>query len=178
MNKIKVLDKKFVSYIPQKVIEDTIQKIANQINVDMKDKNPLFLVMLNGAFMFAAQLFKNLNIDCEISFVKYSTYSGTQCTNESKELIGLNSSVEGRNIVIVEDIIDTGFTLNSFLKKLKSMKVANIKLAVMLFKPNAFKFNYKIDYIGINIGNEFIVGYGLDYNEYGRNYSSIYKLVE
>lgn len=178
MNKIKVLDKKFVSYIPQKVIEDAIQKIANQINVDMKDKNPLFLVMLNGAFMFAAQLFKNLTIDCETSFVKYSTYSGTQCNNEVKELIGLDASVKNRNIVIVEDIIDTGFTMNSCLKKLEGMGAASIKLAVMLFKPNTFKFNYKIDYIGMNIGNEFIVGYGLDYNEHGRNYSSIYKLVE
>ena len=141
-------------------------------------KNPLFLVMLNGAFMFAAELLKNIEIDCETSFVKYSTYDGTQSTCEAKELIGLNSSLKGRNIVIVEDIIDSGFTMSCLIQKLQSMEVASIKIATMLFKPEAFKFDYKIDYIGMNIGNEFIVGYGLDYNEHGRNYPLIYQVVE
>lgn len=178
MEIIKVLDKEFKLYIKQEEIETVIKDIANQINVEYKDKNPLFLVMLNGAFMFASQLFKELTIDCETSFVKYASYDGTQSTCEVKELIGLNSSLEGRNVVIIEDIIDSGFTMKCLLQKLESMKVASAKVATMLFKPNAFKFDYKIDYIGMNIGNEFIVGYGLDYNQHGRNYASIYKVVD
>ncbi|MBO5809972.1 MAG: hypoxanthine phosphoribosyltransferase [Bacteroidales bacterium] len=178
MNTIKVLDKEFRLYIKQEEIEAVIKDIANQINVEYKDRNPLFLVMLNGAFMFASQLFKELTIDCETSFVKYATYDGTQSTCEVKELIGLNSSIEGRNVVIIEDIIDSGFTMNCLLHKLEAMKAASVKIATMLFKPNAFKFDYKIDYIGMNIGNEFIVGYGLDYNQHGRNYGSIYKVIE
>lgn len=178
MEIIKVLDKEFKLYIKQEEIETVIKDIANQINVEYKDKNPLFLVMLNGAFMFASQLFKELTIDCETSFVKYASYDGTQSTCEVKELIGLNSSLEGRNVVIIEDIIDSGFTMNCLLNKLEAMKVASVKVATMLFKPNAFKFDYKIDYIGMNIGNEFIVGYGLDYNQHGRNYGSIYKVVD
>lgn len=178
MNNIKVLDKEFAPYISQVEIESEIRRIATQINRDMQDKNPLFLVMLNGAFMFAAELLKNIEIDCETSFVKYSTYDGTQSTCEAKELIGLNSSLKGRNIVIVEDIIDSGFTMSCLIQKLQSMEVASIKIATMLFKPEAFKFDYKIDYIGMNIGNEFIVGYGLDYNEHGRNYPLIYQVVE
>ena len=178
MDTIKVLDKEFKLYIPQEDIESVIKDMANQINEEYKDKSPLFLVMLNGAFMFASQLFKELNIDCETSFVKYSSYSGTQSTCEVKELIGLNSSLEGRDVVIVEDIIDSGYTMKCLLQKLKSMNVSSVKIATMLFKPNAFKFDYKIDYIGMNIGNEFIVGYGLDYNEHGRNYPLIYQVVE
>lgn len=178
MDTIKVLDKEFKLYIPQEDIESVIKDMASQINEEYKDKSPLFLVMLNGAFMFASQLFKELNIDCETSFVKYSSYSGTQSTCEVKELIGLNSSLEGRDVVIVEDIIDSGYTMKCLLQKLKSMNVSSVKIATMLFKPNAFKFDYKIDYIGMNIGNEFIVGYGLDYNQHGRNYGSIYKVIE
>ncbi len=178
MEIIKVLDKEFKLYIKQEEIENVIKDIANQINVEYKDKNPLFLVMLNGAFMFASQLFKELTIDCETSFVKYASYEGTQSTCEVKELIGLNSSLEGREVVIIEDIIDSGYTMKCLLQKLEAMKVASVKVATMLFKPNAFKFDYKIDYIGMNIGNEFIVGYGLDYNQHGRNYGSIYKVVE
>lgn len=178
METIKVLDKEFKLYIPQEEIERVIKRIADQINEDYKGKNPLFLVMLNGAFMFASQLFKELDTDCETSFVKYSSYNGTQSTCEAKELIGLNSSLEGRDIVIVEDIVDSGFTMNCLIQKLKSMKVSSIKIATLFFKPNAFKFDYIIDYVGMDIDNEFIVGYGLDYNEHGRNYASIYKVIE
>ena len=178
MEIIKVLDKEFKLYIKQEEIETVIKDIANQINVEYKDKNPLLLVMLNGAFMFASQLFKELTIDCETSFVKYASYDGTQSTCEVKELIGLNSSLEGRDVIIIEDIIDSGFTMKCLIQKLEAMKVSSVKIATMLFKPNAFKFDYKIDYIGMNIGNEFIVGYGLDYNEHGRNYGSIYKVID
>lgn len=178
MKNIKVLDKEFEPYISQVEIESAIDRICEQINKDMYDKNPLFLVMLNGAFMFASELLKKLDMDCETSFVKYSTYSGTKSNCEVKELIGLNNSLQGRNIVVIEDIIDSGFTMKCLLQKLEEMGAASVRIATMLFKPEAFKFNYKIDYIGMNIGNEFIVGYGLDYNEHGRNYPSIYKIVE
>ena len=178
MDNIKVLDKEFEPYISQIEIESAIDRICYQINKDLHDKNPLFLVMLNGAFMFASELLKKLDMDCETSFVKFSTYSGTKSNGKAKELIGLNNSIQGRNVVVVEDIIDSGFTMRCLIDKLNSLGVASIRIATMLFKPEAFKFDYKIDYIGMNIGNEFIVGYGLDYNEYGRNYPSIYKIVE
>ena len=178
METIKVLDKEFKLYIKQEEIETVIKDIANQINEDYKGKSPIFLVLLNGAFMFASQLLKELTLDCETSFVKYASYNGTQSTGNVKELIGLNSSLEGRDIVIIEDIIDSGYTMKCILKKLEDLKVASVKIATMLFKPNAFKFDYKVDYIGMNIGNEFIVGYGLDYNEHGRNYGSIYKVID
>ncbi len=178
MDNIKVLDKEFTPYISQVEIESAVDRICKQINKDMYDKNPLFLVMLNGAFMFASELLKKLEIDCETSFVKYSTYSGTKSRCEVKELIGLDNSLQDRNIVVIEDIIDSGFTIKCLIEKLNSLGAASVRIATMLFKPEAFKFDYKIDYIGMNIGNEFIVGHGLDYNEHGRNYPSIYKIVE
>ena len=178
MSTIKVLDKEFELYIKQEEIEAVIKDIASRINEEYKEKSPLFLVMLNGAFMFASQLFKELSIDCETSFVKYASYDGTQSTNEVKELIGLESSLEGRDIVVIEDIIDSGYTMKCIIQKLNSMNASSIKVATLFFKPKAFKFDYKIDYIGMNIDNEFIVGYGLDYNQHGRNYNSIYKVIE
>ncbi|MCQ2322383.1 MAG: hypoxanthine phosphoribosyltransferase [Bacteroidales bacterium] len=179
MNIIKVLDKEFASYISQEKIEGEIHRVAKEITRDMEGRDPLFLVMLNGAFMFAGELFKNIDIPCEISFVKYKSYSGTQCTNSANVMIGAKAEdVRGRNIVIVEDLIDSGFTMSEFRKDLEAAGAKSISIATMMFKPNAFKFNYKVDYIGLNIGNEFIVGYGLDYNEYGRNLREIYKIVE
>lgn len=178
MKTIKVADKEFGLYIKQEEIESVIKHLADQISNDYKDKNPIFLIMLNGAFMFASQLLKEIDSDCETSFVKYSTYSGDESTCELKELIGLNTELKGRDIIVIEDIIDTGFTMNCLIQRLHSMEVASVKIATMLFKPNKFQFDYHIDYIGMNIDNEFIVGYGLDYKEHGRNYASIYKVIE
>ena len=179
MSTIKVSDKEFAPFIPQDKIENEIKRIAREIKRDMIDKEPLFLVMLNGAFMFAAELFKSLDMPCEMAFVKYKTYVGTHSTGQMNEMLGIEpEKVNGRNIVIVEDIVDSGFTMNELLKDLNKKGAKSIKIASMMFKPNAFKFNYKIDYIGMNIGNDFIVGYGLDYNEYGRNLKEIYKIVE
>lgn len=179
MNIIEVSDKKFEPYISQETIETQIHRIAKEIEADVSEKKPLFLVMLNGAFMFAAELFKNLSMPCEMSFVKYKTYAGTESTSKSNVLLGLDKKhVSGRDIIVVEDIIDSGFTMNELINDLKANGAASVRIATMLFKPNAFKFNYKIDYIGLNISNEFIIGYGLDYNEYGRNYKEIYKIVE
>ena len=148
-----------------------------EISFEMAGKNPLFLIVLNGAFMFAAELFKHLNIECEISFVKLSSYSGTASTNVVRELIGLDHAVSGRNIVLVEDIIDTGLTMNYTINNLKKLEAGSVRVATMLFKPKAFRENFHIDYIGLEIPNDFIVGYGLDYNEHARNYPDIYKIV-
>lgn len=175
---IKVHDKEFDLYIPQDQIERSIAKVSEEINRDMAGENPLFLVVLNGAFMFAAQLFKGLEIDCEISFVKLSSYSGTKSTNVVRELIGLDHSVEGRNVVIVEDIVDTGHTMKYTIEKLQNLKAKSVKIVTMLFKPNAFQYNYEINYVGMEIPNEFIIGYGLDYEEHARNLPDIYKIVE
>ncbi|MBG0781678.1 MAG: hypoxanthine phosphoribosyltransferase [Bacteroidales bacterium] len=177
MSIIRVNDKEFDLYIPQDQIERAIKKLADQLNRDMAGKNPLFLVVLNGAFMFAAELFKHLEIECEISFVKLSSYLGTSSTHVVRELIGLDHSVHGRNIVLVEDIVDTGLTLRYTIDKLIKLEANEVKIATMLFKPKAFKYDYEVDYVGIEIPNDFIIGYGLDYNEHARNLPDIYKVI-
>lgn len=178
MKTVKVLDKEFSLYIPQEEIESSIQTIADKINHDLDGKDPLFLVVLNGAFMFASELFKRLSIGCEISFVKLTSYSGTQTTNVVRELIGLDHSLEGRTVVIVEDIIDTGHTMRYTLEKLRKLNAADVRIATLFFKPNSFQYDYPIDYVAMDISNEFIVGYGLDYDQHGRNLPDIYKIIE
>ena len=177
MKTVKVLDKEFSIYIPQEKIEASIQTVADQLNKDMADKRPLFLVVLNGAFMFASELFKRLTIPCEISFVKLSSYAGTATTNVVRELIGLDHSLEGRNVVIVEDIVDTGHTMKYTIEKLYNLNAADVRIATLFFKPNSFQYDYPIDYKAMDIDNEFIVGYGLDYNQQGRNLPDIYKVI-
>ena len=145
MSRVKVHDKEFELYIPQDQIERAIRKVADDINRDYAGKNPLFLVVLNGAFMFAAELFKNIEIECEISFVKLSSYSGTSSTNFVRELIGLDHSIHGRNIVMVEDIIDTGLTMKFTVEKMLKLEANEVKIATMLFKPKAFQLDYTID---------------------------------
>lgn len=178
MKTVKVLDKEFSIYIPQEEIEKKIQPIAEQISNDMRGKNPLFLVILNGAFMFASELFKKLTIPCEISFVKLSSYSGTASTNVVRELIGLDHSLEDRHVVIVEDIIETGQTINYTIHKLNDLGAADVRVATLFFKPQLFKCDFPIQYKVMDIDNEFIVGFGLDYNEQGRNLPDIYKIIE
>ena len=178
MKTVKVLDKEFGLYIPQETIEAKIQEVADQINHDLDGLNPLFLVVLNGAFMFAAELFKRLTIPCEVSFVKLTSYSGTETTNVVRELIGLDHSLEGRHVVIVEDIVDTGHTMKYTIQKLKDLKAVDVRIAALFFKPKSFQYDYPIDYIGMEIGNDFIVGYGLDYDQQGRNLPDIYKIIE
>jgi hypoxanthine phosphoribosyltransferase len=177
MSRVKVHDKEFELYIPQDQIERAIKRMADEITRDMAGKNPLFLILLNGAFMFAAELFKHVNIECEISFVKLSSYAGTASTSVVRELIGLDHSVAGRNVVLVEDIVDTGLTLLYTTDKLKKLEARDVKIATLLFKPKAFEQHYHLDYIGIEIPNDFIVGYGLDYNEHARNLPDIYRIV-
>lgn len=179
MSIIRVSDKDFAPFITQEKIENEIHRIATEIKRDMMDKEPLFLVMLNGAFMFAAELFKSLDMPCEMAFVKYKTYVGTHSTGKPNELLGIEpEKINGRNIVIVEDIVDSGFTMSELLKDLNKKGAKSINIATMMFKPKALKYDLKMDYVGMEIGNDFIVGYGLDYNEYGRNLKEIYKIVE
>ena len=177
MAQITVLDKTFESYISYNQIEQAVQEIAEKMEKDLKDKNPIFLVILNGAFMFAGDLFKNLHFPAEISFVKFASYSGTNSTGAVKQLIGLKENLEGRVVVLIEDIVDTGISMEKILKVLESKKPAEIKISTLLFKPGAYTKDFKIDYIGMEIPNDFIVGYGLDYDGQARNYKDIYKIV-
>lgn len=158
-------------------LEEAVNRIAEQINRDLAGTHPLFLVVLNGAFIFAADLYRKITIESEISFVKLASYTGTESTLEVKELIGLNEKLKGRTVVIIEDIIDTGTTMQYLISKLKYIGVENVYLAALLFKPGAFRESFRIDYLGLEVPNDFIVGYGLDYDGFGRNYPDIYKIV-
>lgn len=178
MEKVKVRDKEFSLFLTAEDIDKAVGQVAEMINLDMQGKAPLFLCILNGAFVFAADLLKKVEMDCEISFVKLSSYSGTQTTHTVKELIGLDESLEGRTVIIIEDIIDTGITMAYTLEKLRKLGAVDVRIATLLFKPEAFKKDYAIDYVGIVIPNKFIVGYGLDYDGYGRNLPDIYKIIE
>ncbi len=178
MKSVKIKDKEFVLSIKSDEIEDAVENIAVKVNNDLNGKNPLFITILNGAFMFASDLLKKIEIPCEITFVKLSSYSGIASTQIVKKIIGLNVDITGRDIIIVEDIIDTGITMENMLKDLSEHNPSSIRIATFLFKPKAFTKDYKIDYIGMEIPNDFIVGYGLDYDGYGRNYKDIYKIKE
>lgn len=176
--KVFVLDKEFELFIPAPDIDNTVSKIAGEINRDYESKNPLFLCVLNGAFIFAADLLRKITIPCTVSFVKYSSYSGTQSTQYVKKLIGLSEELSGRNVIVVEDIIDTGITMEELLKEIREKRPASVRIAAFCFKPEAFRKSFGIDYLGMEIPNEFVVGYGLDYNGYGRNLEGIYKILK
>lgn len=178
MNSIKLHDKYFEPFIRFEKIDNAINKIADNINRDIEGQTPIFLVILNGSFMFAGDLLKKIDLSCEVSFVKLTSYVGTKSSKEVKQLIGFNEDIKGRTIIIVEDIIDSGITMENVLGQLERMGAADVRIATLLFKPNAFEKSYKIDYIGIEIPNDFIVGYGLDYNNLGRNLRDIYKIIE
>lgn len=177
MKKIKVKDKEFSIFIKSREIQRHVKKIAEQINKDMVGKVPLFIVVLNGSFIFASDLFKLIKVDCEVTFVKLSSYSGTTSTQIVRELIGLDEVIKERSVILVEDIIDTGITMDNTIAKLQHLEAAEVKIASLLFKPGAFKKDFEIDYIGMEIPNDFIVGYGLDYDGLGRNFPDIYKIV-
>jgi hypoxanthine phosphoribosyltransferase len=179
MKKVKIHDKEFRIFIPYEKIRSTIETIADKMNVDFEGKNPLFVCILNGSFMFAAELYKRIEIiDSEITFVKLASYLGDKSTGEVKQLIGLNENVKGRTVVILEDIVDTGITIDNILTQLNGMEPAEIKIATLLLKPDALVKKVQLDYIGLEIPNDFIVGYGLDYNGQGRNLIDIYTLIK
>ena len=178
MDKVKVRDKEFSLFLTAEDIDKAVEQVAEMINIDLKGRDPLFLCVLNGAFIFASDLLKKVNVDCEISFVKLSSYVGTKTTNTVRELIGLDQVLTGRTVVVIEDIIDTGLTMDYTMDKLRKLGASDVRIATLLFKPAAFRKNYPIDYMGIVIPNEFIVGYGLDYDGHGRNLPDIYKIIE
>ncbi|MBE0646517.1 MAG: hypoxanthine phosphoribosyltransferase [Bacteroidales bacterium] len=176
MEIVEVKDKVFRRFISEEKIMKGVQEISTRINMDYKGKNPLLLAVLNGAFIFAADLIRELTIPCQISFVKYASYAGTRTTEDVKELIGLNEEINGRHIIVVEDIVDSGITMDHLLRDLNNYQPASVKLACFFLKPEAFIKSFNIDYLGMEIPNDFIVGYGLDYDGYGRNLPEIYKL--
>ncbi len=172
---ITINDKQFKPYISAAAIHEGVKNIAQKINAELNNEFPLFLVVLNGSFMFAADLLREVTIPCEISFIKLSSYSGTSSSGTVSELIGLNEDLSGRTVVIVEDIVDSGNTLEKLMDSLSKTK--KIKVAAALFKPEAYKKKHSVDYVGLTIKNEFVIGYGLDYNGQGRNLKDIYILA-
>jgi hypoxanthine phosphoribosyltransferase len=178
MQTVKIKDKEFLLSIKAEDIQKAVSNVAVKINRDLDGKDPVFLVILNGSFMFASDLFKLLKIPCEISFLKTSSYQGTNTTGNVKTLIGLTENIKNRTVVILEDIVDTGYTIKDIIKTLTEHEPAEIKICTMLFKPTAYKMDIKIDYVGIEIPNDFIIGYGLDYDGFGRNYADIYKILQ
>ena len=175
---ITIKDKQFDPFIHHEQIADRVKALADRLNADYKDRNPILIVILNGAFMFAADLVRCLNFDHEIQFTRYSSYEGMDTTGHVKELIGLSISIENRDVIIVEDIIDTGTTMASLIPMLKSKGAKTVEIATLLMKPGKLKMPLDIKYCAMEIPNEFIVGYGLDYDGIGRNYKSIYMVKE
>lgn len=176
MSEVQVLDKTFKTLITKEKIQERIKEIATQINEEMKDKNPLFLAILNGSFIFAADLCRHLTINHEISFIKLASYEGTSSTGAIKQMIGLNSDIQNRHVIILEDIIDTGLTMKYILEQLTEQSPASIQICTLLHKPAKQQVPMDIKYIAFNIPNDFVVGYGLDYNQQGRNLNEIYTL--
>ena len=175
---IKVHDKSFDIYLPEAQIQEKVKELADQINKDYEGKRPLFIAILNGSFMFASDLFKYLTIDAEICFIKLASYKGMKSSGHVVTAIGLDQDLFGREIIIVEDIVDTGKTLSEFLPKLQHQQPDSLKIAALLHKPEALKHPLTIDYVGFTIPNKFVVGYGLDYDGLGRNLKEIYQVVE
>ncbi len=171
-------DKTFEPFISAEEIDFAIANMAKQMDADFFDEVPLFIGVLNGSFMVLSDLMKHYRGMCEVSFVKMSSYNGMHSTNDVKELIGINEDLEGKTVVIVEDIVDTGNTIEELKAIFKEKKVKHLKIATLFFKPDAFKKDIKIDYIGIRIPDKFIVGFGLDYDGLGRNLSDVYQLSE
>lgn len=177
MPAIKLHDKSFETYLSEQEIQEKIKTIAEQINRDYEGRQPLFIAILNGSFMFAADLFKHLTIDAEICFIKLASYRGMKSSGNVITAIGLDQDLFGRDVIIVEDIVDTGKTLNEFLPKLDHQQPKSLKIVALLHKPEATQFQLKIDYLGFSIPNKFVVGYGLDYDGLGRNLKEIYQLA-
>ena len=176
MDIITVKDKSFKPYISEESLQTSVKKVALKINADYKGCTPIFLGILNGSFMFFGDLLKSIDLECTVSFVKLASYEGTDSTGEVNELIGLNEDIEGKDIILVEDIVDTGNTLVKLHEILSKKNPKSIKIATLLYKPEAYKKHHPIDYVGLEIPNAFVLGYGLDYDGLGRNLNSIYVL--
>lgn len=178
MNEIKVLDREFSEYITEDEIQSRITAMAEKISEDLQGHDVLFFGILNGSFLFAADIFRQIKLNAQISFIKLASYEGTGSTGKIKELIGWNEDISGKTVVVLEDIVDTGSTLERIIGELTLRKASEVKICTLLFKPEAYTRDIPIDYIGFEIPNNFVVGYGLDYDGYGRNLKSIYKIIK
>lgn len=179
MSTVVLHDKKFKICMTAAQIDNAVAKVAEKINTDLKDVDvPIFLSILNGSFMFTADLMRKIEVKSDVVFVKLASYQGTESTGEVKQIVGLTKGVEGKTVVVVEDIVETGNTIEEIHKILKDAGAANIKICTLLYKPDAYKKDIPIDYAALQIPNDFIVGYGLDYNQLGRQYKDIYVLDE
>jgi hypoxanthine phosphoribosyltransferase len=178
MKEIRIHDKKFREFLTEEMIQKRVAEIARQINSDLAGKEVVFLGILNGAFLFAADLFRRIDFPARISFIKLASYQGTTSQGLIKELIGWNEDINNKIIVVIEDIVDTGNTLERIVDELVIRKAAEIRIAAMLYKPAAYTKDIHLDYIGFEIPNDFVVGFGLDYDGFGRNLPSVYSLVK
>ena len=175
---LKLHDKHFKPYISSDKIAKIVKHLAKQVALDLpKGEVPIFVGILNGSFMFAADFIREYDGDCEVSFVKFASYTGTKSTGDVRELVGINEDLEGRTVIILEDIVDTGNTLSEIYDIFRNKKLKQLKIATLFFKPDVFRKELPIDYIGLSIPDKFIVGYGLDYDGYGRNIASIYQIT-
>ena len=177
MNTIRIHDKEFRPYISAEQIDEAVTKLAGDINADYLERDPLFISILSGSFMFASDLFKRITIPSEICFIKLASYKGTRSTGSVITSIGLDQDLHGRDVIILEDIIDTGKTLSVFLPQLEHQQPRSLKICALLHKPESMEHPVRIDYLGFSIPDRFVVGYGLDYDGYGRNLPEIYQLV-
>lgn len=178
MSIIKIKDKEFKVSIPEAEIKTRIKALAAQISKDMEGKNPLFLGVLNGSFIFAADLMREMTIPCEISFVKLASYQGTTSTGKIKEVLGINENLSGRTVIIVEDIVESGQTIKRMIESLGTRNPASVQVCTLFFKPDKLKEDLQLDYVAFRIPDDFIVGYGLDYDQQGRELKDIYTIVE
>ncbi|MDR2087243.1 MAG: hypoxanthine phosphoribosyltransferase [Dysgonamonadaceae bacterium] len=178
MNEIRLKDKKFELFLSEETVIEAIDSIATQLYKDLRDKKPLFIVVLNGAFMFASDLIRRFDFPCEIAFIRLKSYQGLNRNEQIKEVQGLDCDITHRHVVIVEDIVDTGHTMAYLSAKIKEKAPASLKTVSLLFKPQAFQMDVEPDYTAISIPNDFIVGYGLDYDGWGRNLRNIYKIKD
>jgi len=178
MNKVKIRNKIFEEFLDEEEILEKVKGIALQIENENRGKDILFLSILNGAYVFTADLLRNINMNIKVSFLKLSSYSGDKSTGEIRRLIGLNEDMRGRTVIILEDIIDTGLTLEGVIEDVKAKGARDIKVAALLLKPEAYTSSHKIDYLGFEIPNDFVIGYGLDWDGFGRNLRSVYRIVE
>jgi len=173
---IKIKGKEFIPYLSSTSIQERIGKIADVINAEYADKDPLFIGVLNGAFMFASDLLQKVTCSCQITFVKMASYQGTTSTGTVKELLGLRESIEGKHVIILEDIVDTGLTMSKAIEDLSKQNPASLEIATLLFKPESITEKLDLKFVGFEIPNKFVLGYGLDYDGYGRNLQDIYQL--
>ena len=178
MSRVTIKDKTFEVSITEEEIQQRVRAVADRINHDLQGKNPIFLAVLNGSFVFAADLVRCITIPSEVSFVRLQSYEATESTGVVKEVIGLSADIKGRNIVIVEDIVDTGESIEYMICDLKAQKPASLEVCTLFFKPGSYRKQIPIKYRAMEIGNEFIVGYGLDYDQLGRNYKDVYVVTE